>query len=547
MCLTSGEVAAYSQMIKLQLFFTSPRCRHALSSNKGILIQYLCLFLLGFFLVGCSAEELLNPPRAVTQTAQAERLQTLLVPPTPSPTVELLPSPTPVPTEILTVIDEFPEPIIVWLNETDAATAAFAEAIGAQFTAQSGVQVQFVYLPPQKITELAGTAKLTNQLPDLIMHTSEQTAGLAADGVLDSSASTALIETLGADSFLLGALADVPQVDGEYVAIPSDGWQYLLLYRQDWFELAELAPPTTFDAMLAGAETFYTFDDETLARSDLVSGIVVPTEQDAYSTQRVFEWVATANGCRMVDSSGFVAFMHPACLASLTFYRSLVNQYSPPDYQTDVTAIKAYLAGRTAMIITPPSILPMLAGYDATYPITCDACADNPNFLVENTGFTTQLTGQPNFAEHANFSLTTLWGVTVAAEPIANDFLTYWYERAYLDWIALAPQQRVPLRVTNGQGIDQVAAWREMSLTGGDESVQTLFPQMATLLLDDITDDERWTAGVLRTTIYEQLTIAPILQRMLSGYVGSSQATVDTQQALQEASQVAPLIIINDE
>lgn len=502
------------------------------------------LFLFLFLVVGCTPEELLNPPRAATQTLQAQQLETLLVTREPTPTPHQLPSPTPVPTKLLTVDGDMPEPIVVWINETDKATTAFAETIGAQFTAQSGVQVQFVFMAPQKITELAGTAMLTNQLPDLILHTSEQTAGLAADGVLSAPSADPLIRQLGTDTFMSGVLENGLQIDGNYAAIPNDGWQYLLLYRQDWFEAAGIAPPTTFDALLAGAAAFYTFDNEELDRGDLVSGIVVPTEQDAYSTQRVFEWVATANGCRLLDSDGAVGFMHPACLASLDFYRSLVNQYSPPDYQTDVTAIKAYLAGRTAMIMSPPTILPMLAGYNADYKPTCLACADNPNFLVENSGFTTQLTGQPDFATEANFALTTLWGVTVEADETAIDFLRYWYEEAYLDWIALAPERRVPLRVTDKDGVDQLAIWRDMPLTGGSDSVATLFsPALTDLLVNDITATERWSDGVLLTTIYEQLTVAPILQRMLSGYIGSSQATVDTQNALLEANQVAPLVI----
>ncbi len=520
-------------------------------NNHRPILNFLLLTLLTILFVGCSPEELLNPPRVATQTVQAAQLQTLLVSPVPSPTNEPFAAPTPVPTKLLTVADDIPDPIIVWLNETDAATIALAEAVGSQFTAQSGVQVQFVYLPAQKVTELAGTAKLTQQLPDLILHTNEQTAGLVADGVLDSAAANELIQALGPETFMQGVLPTVQQIDDEYVAVPSDGWQYLLLYRQDWFTAAGLAPPTTFDALLAGADTFYNFDNEELDRGDLVSGIVVPTEQDGYSTQRVFEWVATANGCRIVDNDGFVGFMHPACLASLEFYRSLVNQYSPPDYQTDVTAFKAYLDGRTAMIMAPPSILPMLAGYDPDYTPTCAACAENPNFLVENTGFTTQLTGQSDFATAANFALMTLWGITVDADPVATDFLSLWYEASYLDWIALAPERRVPLRVTNGDGVDQLVAWREMPLRRGEAcgtaacaSAETLFtPQITDLLLNDLPSSERWNDGVLRTTIYEQLTIAPILQRMLSGYVGSSQATVDTQNALLAANQVAPLII----
>ena len=504
----------------------------------GVILLAACLAALS----ACTPEELLNPPRLATQTAQAVRLPTLLATAPPATAPPVMPSATPVPTQLLTVAQEEPTTITVWLNETDERTVEFAETIGAQYMARTGVQVQFLYLDAQQITGLAGTAQLINQLPDLILHNSEQTAGLIADGVLDATAAQSLIDELGAETFMDGALADVPQIDNEVAAVPSDGWQYILLYRSDWFEAAGLPAPTTFGGMLAAADAFYTFDEEGIPRDQLVSGIVVPTEQDAYSTQRVFEWVATANGCRLLDGERRVQFMHPACLDALDFYLSIVNQYSPPDYQTDVTAIKAFLDGRTAMIMSPPSILPMLAGYDETYRPTCDACADDPAYLITHSGMTTELGGQSDFAEQASFAVTTRWGVTVAADDVAADFLRFWYQQAYTDWIALAPERRVPLRITTDSGTDLLAAWGTMPLSGGGESLVELFgADSADMLSRNLTTSERWQASPLQTTIYEQLTIAPILQRMLSGYVGSSQATVDTQNALLEAQQIAPL------
>ena len=72
------------------------------------------------------------------------------------------------------------------------------------------------------------------------------------------------------------------------------------------------------------------------------------------------------------------------------FYRDLINQYSPIGFQTDISAVKAYLAGRTAMIMAMPEVLPLIAGLDPLSLPRCAECAADPTYLVENSGIATK-------------------------------------------------------------------------------------------------------------------------------------------------------------
>ena len=58
------------------------------------------------------------------------------------------------------------------------------------------------------------------------------------------------MDNLGIDTFASGPVA-MAMSDGEIVAVPTDGWTQLVVYRNDLFEAAGLEAPTTFAAMNA--------------------------------------------------------------------------------------------------------------------------------------------------------------------------------------------------------------------------------------------------------------------------------------------------------
>lgn len=53
-----------------------------------------------------------------------------------------------------------------------------------------------------------------------------------------------------------GALSLV-EFEGEYAAVPVDGWTQMLLYRADLFEEHGLEPPDTFERILTAIETLH--------------------------------------------------------------------------------------------------------------------------------------------------------------------------------------------------------------------------------------------------------------------------------------------------
>ena len=100
------------------------------------------------------------------------------------------------------------------------------------------------------------------------------------------------------------------------VAVPSDSWTQLLVYRKDLFAKAGLAAPTTFQAIGAAATK--------LAR-DGMAGIVAATKPGDSFTQQTFEYLAVANNCQLVDQAGTITLTSKACVDTFRFYVDLIR------------------------------------------------------------------------------------------------------------------------------------------------------------------------------------------------------------------------------
>jgi multiple sugar transport system substrate-binding protein len=289
------------------------------------------------------------------------------------------------------------------------------------------------------------------------------------------------------------------------------GYHQLVIYRTDWFDERNLAAPNTFRALAAAAEA-------TIDRDNLIAGFVVPTESNLVTTQQIFEHMALANGCQLVDEAGEIQLLDPACAEALTFYYTIINQNSPIGVQTDTSTRNAYLAGRTGLIMGPPSLLPQLAGLDPAAPPRCPECAATPDFLAQNSGFLTDING----AEFGNMSLL---GITSAAErETAVLFATYWFSEGYEQWLAVDPERKVPMRWGTPENPRQfIDSWGSQPLADSDETLESLYgPDVVAVLREGIATTGRWGLpqgqGELITTLYEELTLSIVLQEMLSGY-----------------------------
>ena len=149
---------------------------------------------------------------------------------------------------------------------------------------------------------------------------------LAADGIIDPDAATAVINTLGPETFSRRGLSLV-EVNGKPAAVPSDSWTQLLVYRKDLFDQAGLAAPTTFEAIRTAAATSPVG----------VAGIVAATKAGDSFTQQTFEYLAVANNCQLVDQAGTITLASKPCVDTFNFYVDLIRTASVQGAQDATT------------------------------------------------------------------------------------------------------------------------------------------------------------------------------------------------------------------
>ena len=466
----------------------------------GRLLSYVTLGLLLVTANACQSQ-LADPPRLATAEAFQSAGSTAALEPL------FLPAPTATPSSMTHQEPELmtAPSVAVWVNETSEEHRESLEMMAADFNQRTGIEVAFQFIDSGLLPSLARTAVISDTLPDLILHPLEFTATWSEEGILDPAAADAIIDQLGRETFDAGAL-DLVQVNGLTAAVPSDGYQQMLLYRSDWFAAKRLDVPDDYEAMISGAEALY--DPE-----NLVYGIVVPTESNLINTQRVFEHLALANNCRLIDESGEVQLLEPACRDALDFYYSIVNQFSPPGVQTDTSTRNAFLDGRTAMIISGPSILTDLV---------------QSNRLDQNTGIITEIHGQNSVEQTANLGNISYMGITpVADKDAAAAFVNYWFNEGYQTWLAIESERKVPMRLgTKDRPRFYIDAWGTSPILQG-ESMEDIFgAQVVNQLREGIGSAERWGIqsgqGKLVGQLYEKLTLSVVLQEMLSGYFNSA-------------------------
>ncbi len=469
-------------------------------------------FLISTFLFSaCTA---VTPPRLAT--AQATPLPT----PTSETFISKVPTPTAVSATIPATSNEANPSLTIWINESSPAHAQLAQEMAAEFTQLNNIDAEMVLVSPLLLPELVNTAVLSGTLPDIILHPAQYSIGWANKGVLDKDAAATALQQIGADTFDPEAIAQLSD-KGELVALPSDGFQQIILYRTDWFADNNLAPPDSFDALYAAAEA-------TTDRENGRSGFVVPTESNLIQTHEAFEQIALANGCELIDQKGEVTLLDPACVEAINFYYSIINQFSPPNVQTVTSTSNAYLDGRSGLIIFSTEILPQLASINADP--NCPECAANPTFLAQNSGIVTKIRGNSPTATPANFSQLLALGITTAAdEETAVTFADYWFNEGYEKWLTLESERKVPLRwgtdAESGRFIDN---WGNTPLGDSEQSLTDIFgAETVAQLREGVASTPRWGVpqgqGNLLTTLYEDLIVAIVLQEMLSGYFPPTQ------------------------
>jgi multiple sugar transport system substrate-binding protein len=347
-----------------------------------------------------------------------------------------------------------PKRITVWTGDTLPDRVDATKRIIERFTAATGIQVELVGVDEDQFNQTLTSAAAAGELPDVIgSQPLASVRTLSSNQLVDTAATAQVVEALGADTFDQRALELTRDGDAQ-LALPSDAWAQLLFYRKDLFDAAGLPAPTSYDAILNAART--------LNKPGLAGFAGATAAGDAF-TQQTFEHVALANGCEMVDPAGEITIAGPPCVTAFTFYRDLIANYSVPGAQ-DVDTVRAtYFAGQTAMIIWSTYLLDELAGLRNDALPSCEECRADPRFLAGNTGIVTSLQG-PDGTEPAQFGEVVSWAIPVDADvDSAKRFVQFMLSDGYVDWLAIAPEGKFPVRQGPAPGsTEYVDKWKTL-------------------------------------------------------------------------------------
>ncbi|MGH3353735.1 MAG: ABC transporter substrate-binding protein [Nocardioides sp.] len=337
--------------------------------------------------------------------------------------------------------------LTVWTLESQPERVAVLEDLAADYTADGGPQVEVVAIDESQYDQLLTSSASAGELPDVIGGLDLTGVGaLAANGLLDEDAPAEVVDSLGEDTFSAGAI-ERATIDGQLAAVPSDSWVNVLVYRKDLFEKAGLAAPDDYESILAAAKK--------LDKPGQVGFSGFTTNHE------VLEHLALGNGCDLVDDSDKVVIDSAQCVEAFDTYNELITKYSSAGEQDPDATRATYLAGGSAMAVYSSFILDELAGLNPELKPSCDECADNPAFLAENSGVVTGIAGPSG--EPAQFGKQTNWTIPVEAHSDAAGFVEFMMSDGYEDWIAMAPEGKVPARRGTSEDSEAyVSAWEGM-------------------------------------------------------------------------------------
>jgi multiple sugar transport system substrate-binding protein len=422
-----------------------------------------------------------------------------------------------------------------WTAEDNPERVKATQAILNRFQQRTNIKVKLVALGEDQLQPQITSASAAGSLPDVLGALSLGFVhSLAADGITDPDAAADVINTLGRGTFSNRGLSLV-EANGKPVAIPSDSWPQLLVYRKDLFDKAGLAPPTTFEAIQASAAKL---------KSNEMAGIVAATKPDDSFTQQTFEYFALANNCQLTDQGGSITLTSKPCIDTFKFYIDLIRNASVKGGQDADTTRTAYLAGKAAMVIWSSFVLDELAGLSNDARPTCPQCRSDESFLAKNSGIVTAIKG-PDSTQPSQFGEVTSFAITKDAnKDAAKKLVEFMMSDGYVDWLALAPEGKFPVRTgTKDQPNTFTDAWNHLK-TGVErrKPLSEIYPpDLLKVLATSTNTMNRWGfpqgQGRLVGAQLGELPIPKVLAAALNGTLDAAAAAEQAQAYMEEIAQ----------
>lgn len=428
--------------------------------------------------------------------------------------------------------------ITVWSQENLPPQMAVTKKIVAKFEKRTGIEVKVVGVDENQLPQLIMSAAAAGTLPDVIGAVPiGQVWQMYTNGLLNTKISGQIVNSLDRETFDANALRLTSDKTTQ-LAVPSDAWLQILVYRKDLLAKAGLPVPDTYPKLLKAAQTL-----KTPSRS----GISVATDPSDVFTQQSFEDLALANNCQLVDGGGKVTLDSPACQDTFGVYNKLGNTYGAPGTQTVDSTRATYFAGKSGMVLWSTFLLDELAGLRNDALPSCPQCKNDKQFLSDNSGVVTALSGSAG-KKPAQFGEVASWVATKTAETSASTkFIRYMMDEGLQDWIGMAPEGQIPVRHGTAADPDKfLTAWRHSKIGVDDRKPldQVFSTQLLDQLVAGVSNMQRWGfkqgQGALVGATNGQLPVPKAISAMTGGQVSPGQAAKeanDDVSALQKSLQ----------
>ncbi|MDE9365222.1 extracellular solute-binding protein [Luteipulveratus sp. YIM 133132] len=421
--------------------------------------------------------------------------------------------------------------LLVWSLEAQPDRVAVQQRMLAAFTKATGIRTELVAVDEGQLPQLIASAAQTGDLPDVV---GSLPLGFVRQldhfDVLDRSVATQVLDRLGRGTFAPRTVQMVTE-GRQALAVPSDGWAQVLVYRKDLFQQAGLPAPTTYDAMMRAATRLTTGKQY---------GISIATDPADVFTQQTFESLALGNGCQLIDAKGTAQIDSPRCLRTWRTYRQLAGKVSPEGLQ-DVDSTRAsYFAGQSAMVLWSTFILDELAGLRNDAVPTCGPCKRDKTWLAKHSGVVTAITGPDGGS--GGFGEVSSWAAIKGGNTKgAAALMGYALGPGYTTWLGMAPEGKFPARLGPQPGSRQyVQDWSRLK-SGVDTKkvLSTVYDAQTMQQVTGVWDHlDRWAIpenqGAVLGPTSAELPIAKAVAEMSNGSQSADGAARDARDAVDE-------------